>query len=77
MTLGKIESRRDLSTNVKTSFEPNFRRLEMSAAIEGGERMEYKYPRLVVSMVIVTSGFAVYHTLATERITLNFGVIMH
>ena len=49
----------------------------MSAAIEGGERMEYKYPRLVVSMVIVTSGFAVYHALATERITLNFGVIMH
>ena len=28
LTLGKIESRRDLSTNVKTSFEPNFRRLE-------------------------------------------------
>lgn len=28
----------------------------MSAAIEGGERMEYKCPRFVVSMVIVTSG---------------------
>lgn len=77
MILGKIESHRDLSTNVKTSFEPNFRRLEDECGDRRRRENGVQMPEVRRFHGNRYFGVAVYHTLATERITLNFGVIMH